>query len=125
MPGSVSARPSRRADVRSGIRPAVRMPPTAVPANSLRPPGERAGASAERTTRRLRAWAPAGKAAALFLLPAPLIVALVANLVGGSVVRAALTAGALAAIWTAGVLALRALAAEARYLLGERLDPPA
>jgi 5-bromo-4-chloroindolyl phosphate hydrolysis protein len=31
----------------------------------------------------------------------------------------------LASLWTAGVLVTRALAAEARYLLGERLDPPA
>jgi 5-bromo-4-chloroindolyl phosphate hydrolysis protein len=74
--------------------------------------------------RRLRAWAPAAKAAALFLLPAPLLAALVANLVGGNALRAAFTAGALGAMWTAGALVLRALAAEARYLLGERLDPP-
>jgi len=95
------------------------------PTDSLRPRRDRPGAVADRTIRRLRAWAPAGKAAALFLLPAPLLVALVANLVGGSAVRAAFTATALASIWSAGVLVTRALAGEARYLLGERLDPPA
>lgn len=103
----------------------MRTPPAVVSADSLRPHRERPGASAERMLRRLRAWAPAGKAVALLLLPAPLLVALVANLVGGSAVRTALTAGALAALWTAGALVMRALAAEARYLLGERLDPPA
>jgi hypothetical protein len=101
------------------------MPPTAVPADSLRPYQDPPGAVADRTIRRLRAWAPVSKAAALFLLPLPLLVALVANLVGGNATRTAFTAGGLAALWTAGGLALRALAAEARYLLGERLDPPA
>jgi hypothetical protein len=101
------------------------MPPATVPADPRRPLQDQPGAAAARTIRRLRAWAPAGKAAALFLLPAPLFVAFVVNLVTGSATRAAFTAGALASIWTAGGLAIRALAAEARYLLGERLDPPA
>jgi len=101
------------------------MPPAAVPADSLRPYQDRPGAVADRAIRRLRAWAPAGKAAALFLLPLPLFFALIANLVGGNATRTAFSAGALAALWTAGGLVLRALAAEARYLLGERLDPPA
>jgi hypothetical protein len=103
----------------------VTVRPDAALADPLRPSQERPGAVADRTMRRFRAWAPVGKAAALFLLPAPLLVALVANLVGDNASGAALAAGALAALWTAGALALRALAAEARYLLGERLDPPA
>jgi hypothetical protein len=101
------------------------MPPTTAPADSLRPYQDRPGAAADRTIRRLRAWAPTGKAAALFLLPLPLVIALVANLIGDNAARAASTAGALASLWTAGALATRALAGEARYLLGERLDPPA
>jgi 5-bromo-4-chloroindolyl phosphate hydrolysis protein len=100
------------------------MPPATAPADSLRPYQDRPGATADRTIRRLRAWAPTAKAAALFLLPLPLLVALIANLVGGNAERAALTAAALASMWTAGALAVRGLAGEARYLLGERLDPP-
>jgi hypothetical protein len=74
---------------------------------------------------RARAWAPAVKTAALFLLPFPLGLAAIAALVTGDLDRLALVGGALASIWTAGVLAFRALAAEARYFLGERPDPPA
>lgn len=79
----------------------------------------------DRLIRRGRAWAPAGKAAALFLLPAPLLIAVVGALVSGNLARLAVTGGALASLWGAGVLAFRALAAEARYNLGERLDLPA
>jgi 5-bromo-4-chloroindolyl phosphate hydrolysis protein len=102
----------------------VTTPTAVVPAEPLRPRQDRPGASAERTIRRVRAWAPAAKAVALFLLPAPLLIALVANLVSDRALAAAFSAGALGALWTGGVLVMRALAAEARYLLGERLDPP-
>ena len=71
------------------------------------------------------AWAPAAKAAALFLLPIPLLFAIVATLMAGDLTRLALAGGALGCLWGAGVLALRALMAEARYFLGEQADPPA
>jgi hypothetical protein len=74
---------------------------------------------------RARAWAPAVKTAALFLLPFPLGLAAIAALVTGDLYRLALVGGALSSLWTAGVIAFRALAAEARYFLGERPDPPA
>jgi 5-bromo-4-chloroindolyl phosphate hydrolysis protein len=74
---------------------------------------------------RARAWAPAVKTAALFLLQFPLGFAAIAALIAGDIDRLALAGGALSAIWTAGVLAFRALAAEARYFLGERPHPPA
>ncbi|HEY6360486.1 MAG TPA: 5-bromo-4-chloroindolyl phosphate hydrolysis family protein [Vicinamibacterales bacterium] len=72
-----------------------------------------------------RAWAPAVTSAALFLLPIPLGFAAVAALIAGDLNRLALAGGALACIWGAGLLALRGLAGEARYFLGERPDPPA
>jgi hypothetical protein len=75
--------------------------------------------------RRPRAWAATAKAAALFLLPLPLPLALVGALISGDAGRAAFTSGALACLWCAAVLAMRALVAEARYFLGERPDPPA
>jgi len=68
---------------------------------------------------------PTGKAAALFLLPVPLYLAFLAALVGGNLGEILLTAGGVACFWTAGVLAIRALAGEARYILGERRAPPA
>lgn len=71
------------------------------------------------------AWAPAVKTAALFLLPFPLGFAAIAALIAGDVDRLALVGGALSSLWTAGVLAFAAVAAEARYFLGERPDPPA
>jgi len=73
---------------------------------------------------RARAWAPAAKAAALFLLPFPLGFAVLAALITGDLDRLTLAGGALSSLWTAGVLAFSALAAEARYVLGERPDPP-
>ena len=73
---------------------------------------------------RARAWAPAVKTAALFLLPFPLGFAVIAALITGDVTRLMLAGGALSSLWTAGAFAFRALAAEARYLLGERPDPP-
>src|SRR5262245_8022121 len=75
--------------------------------------------------RRWRAWTPASKAAALFLLPGPLYLAFLAALVAGDLKQILLTAGGVGCFWTAGVLAIRALAGEARYILGERPSPPA
>ena len=73
---------------------------------------------------RLRTWAPTVKAAVLFVLPLPLALAAVAALITGDLIRLALAGGALACLWGAGALVLRALVADARYLLGERPDPP-
>jgi 5-bromo-4-chloroindolyl phosphate hydrolysis protein len=75
--------------------------------------------------RRAHVWAATARAAVLFLLPLPLLVALLAALIAGDVRSVALTAGGLTCVWGAGVLAIRALAAEARYIVGERPDPPA
>jgi 5-bromo-4-chloroindolyl phosphate hydrolysis protein len=72
-----------------------------------------------------RAWVPVLKAAALFVLPLPLLPALVVALFGGDVGRIAAIGGALAAFATAGVLTWRGLVAQARFFLGQRLDPPA
>ena len=75
--------------------------------------------------RRGRAWAATGKAAALFLLPLPLLVALVAALIAGDAGKAASTSAALACLWGGAALVMKALVAEARYFLGDRPDPPA
>jgi 5-bromo-4-chloroindolyl phosphate hydrolysis protein len=72
-----------------------------------------------------RAWAPVLKAAALFVLPMPLVIAFVVALITGEFVRFTAISGSLAAFYGAGLLTWRALAAEARYFLGDRLDPPA
>jgi 5-bromo-4-chloroindolyl phosphate hydrolysis protein len=72
-----------------------------------------------------RAWVPVLKAAALFVLPLPLLLAFVAALVAGDVGRLAAIGGSLACFAGAGVLTWRGLVAQARYFLGERLDPPA
>lgn len=69
------------------------------------------------------AWAALAKTAVLFLLPLPLLIAIVAALVGGDLRRLALAGGALASFWLAGVLAFRGLVEETRYRLGERLAP--
>ena len=74
--------------------------------------------------RRGRAWAPATKAAALFVLPLPLAVAVLGALIAGDVSRLSLAGGALGCFWGAGALVFRALAADARYFLGELPDPP-
>lgn len=74
--------------------------------------------------RRGIAWAGAARAAALFVLPLPLLVAITAALVRGDVNRLALSGGALALLWGAGILDFKALVAEARYFLGEAPDPP-
>jgi 5-bromo-4-chloroindolyl phosphate hydrolysis protein len=73
---------------------------------------------------RARAWAPVLKSAALFILPAPLPIAALTALIGDDIYRLAMSGGALACFWTAGVLCWQALVAEARYLLGDRLDLP-
>jgi len=72
-----------------------------------------------------RAWVPVLKATALFILPLPLLPALVVALFGGDVGRIAAIGGALAAFATAGILTWRGLVAQARFFLGQRLDPPA
>lgn len=74
--------------------------------------------------KRGRAWAPVLKAGMLFLLPLPLGFAFIVALVTGEFVRFAAICGALAAFTVAGLLTWRALVAEARYFLGERLDLP-
>jgi 5-bromo-4-chloroindolyl phosphate hydrolysis protein len=70
-----------------------------------------------------RIWAAVIKATALFLLPLPLLLAAIASLVTGDLSRLGLASSGLACFWGAGVLTWRALVAEARYFLGERLDP--
>jgi 5-bromo-4-chloroindolyl phosphate hydrolysis protein len=75
--------------------------------------------------RRGRAWIAVLKAAALFILPFPLVIAFVVALIGGEVGRLTAIAGALGAFFLAGVMTWRALVAQARYFLGQRLDPPA
>jgi 5-bromo-4-chloroindolyl phosphate hydrolysis protein len=71
-----------------------------------------------------RAWVPVLKSAALFLLPFPLLIAFFAALIGGDIGRLAAISGAIVAFFGAGVLTWRGLVAEARYFLGQRLDPP-
>src|SRR5690606_21345609 len=75
--------------------------------------------------RRGRAWVPVLKSAVLFVLPLPLLLAWVVALISGDVGRFTAVSGALAAFVSAGVLTWRGLVAQARYYLGERLDPPA
>lgn len=76
-----------------------------------------------RTLRPRFAKAALAKPAALFLLPLPLLIAIVASLVAGDAYRLALTGGALTSFWAAGVLATRGLVEEVRHRLGERLLP--
>jgi 5-bromo-4-chloroindolyl phosphate hydrolysis protein len=77
-----------------------------------------------RVLARARARAAVAKAAVLFILPAPLVFAMVGAMIGEDTSRLALSAGGLASVWGAGVLAWRGLADEARYLLGDTLDLP-
>lgn len=72
-----------------------------------------------------RAWAPVLKSAALFLLPFPLLLAFVVALVSGDFARLGVISAGIVAFAAAGVLTWRGLAAQARYYLGQRLDPPA
>jgi hypothetical protein len=71
-----------------------------------------------------RAWVPVLKAGVLFMLSWPLVIAVILALGGGDTAQLMTTSGALACLWAAGALSWRALVAEARYLLGERDDPP-
>jgi 5-bromo-4-chloroindolyl phosphate hydrolysis protein len=77
-----------------------------------------------RLLRQGRAWAPVLKSAVLFVLPLPLVLAFVVALITGEFVRFTAISGSLAAICAAGFFTWRALVAEARYFLGERLDLP-
>lgn len=74
--------------------------------------------------KRGKAWAGVLKAAALFVLPLPLVIAFVVALFTGEFVRFAAISGALASFYLAGFFTWNALAAQARYYLGELLDPP-
>lgn len=88
----------------------------------VRPPtGERAGALLQWGS----AWAPVAKSLVLFVLPFPLLLAILAAAIALDGSRLAWTSGALACFWSAAALTWRGLAAEARYLLGDRADLPA
>lgn len=71
-----------------------------------------------------RAWAPVAKTAILFVLPMPLLFASLWALGSGQMTEFALASGALASLWGAGIFTLRGLVGEARFLLGQTLDPP-
>jgi len=71
-----------------------------------------------------RAWAPVFKTAILFILPLPLLIASIWSLASGQMPEFALTFGALTSLWGAGFVTLRGLVGEARFLLGQKLDPP-
>ena len=70
-------------------------------------------------------WAPAAKAALLFILPAPLLLGMLKAMLEPDLTRLAYATGGLVLLWTSGAMVMRALIAEAHYLLGERPDPPA
>ena len=74
--------------------------------------------------RKGRAWVPVLKAGVLFVLTGPLVFAVILALGSGDGMQLATTGGALACLWSAGMLSWRALVSEARYFLGERADPP-
>ena len=80
--------------------------------------------SPDLVVRKFRAWASVARSAALFVLPFPLVPAIVAATITGDGDRLALSAAALVSFWGAGMLTWRTLAAEARYSLGDRLDLP-
>jgi hypothetical protein len=71
-----------------------------------------------------RAWAPVAKTAILFALPLPLLFASLWALGSGQMTQFALASGALASLWGGAILTLRGLIGEARFLLGQTLDPP-
>lgn len=71
-----------------------------------------------------RAWAPVGKTAILFVLPFPFLVASLWALGSGQMTQFALASAALALLWGAGIFTLRGLVGEARFLLGQTVDPP-
>lgn len=72
-----------------------------------------------------RAWVPVLKSAALFLLPFPLVLAFFVALMSGEIGRLAAISGAISAFFAAGVFTWRGLVAQARFFLGQQLDPPA
>lgn len=74
--------------------------------------------------KRGKAWAGVLKAAALFILPMPLVIAFVVALFTGEFARFAAISGALGSFYLAGFFTWSALKAQARYYLGELLDPP-
>ena len=74
--------------------------------------------------KRGKAWAGVLKAAVLFVLPLPLVIAFIVALFTGEFARFAAISGALASFYLAGFFTWNALAAQARYYLGELLDPP-
>jgi hypothetical protein len=82
-------------------------------------------ATAAAALQRGRIRAKIAKPAALFVLPLPLLLAILGALIDGDVSRLGLAGGALGSFWGAGVMALRGVIAETRYLLGERVDAPA
>jgi 5-bromo-4-chloroindolyl phosphate hydrolysis protein len=69
-------------------------------------------------------WVSLARVFALFALPFPLLLAIVAAVIAADGSRLALTVAALACFWTAGVMTWRGLAAEAQYLRGLRTDLP-
>jgi 5-bromo-4-chloroindolyl phosphate hydrolysis protein len=68
---------------------------------------------------------PVLKSAALFLLPFPLVIAFFVALISGDIGRLAAISGAICSFFCAGVLTWRGLVAQARFFLGQQLDPPA
>lgn len=112
----MAAEPARQPLRPPPLPPPTLPPPTPLP--SLVPP-----AIAKALTR-ARVRAAVGKAAVLFVLPLPLVSATVGAMVADDTARLALSAGALGSVWAAGVFAWRALAAEARYILGDELELP-
>jgi 5-bromo-4-chloroindolyl phosphate hydrolysis protein len=74
---------------------------------------------------RLTAWASVARALALFILPSPLLFAILAAAIAADGSRLAWTVGALAAFWSAGAATWTGLVAETKYLLGDRADLPA
>ena len=81
--------------------------------------------SANRFLHRSVVWIRVAKTAALFLLPMPLLFAVVAAAISGDSGRLVLATSALGCFWSAGLLTWRALVAEVRWILGDRLDLPA
>jgi hypothetical protein len=74
--------------------------------------------------RKGRAWAAVFKSAALFMLPGPLFFAALIDLASGHVEQFMFSGGALACLWTAGAVSFAGLVEEARFFVGQRLDPP-
>ena len=71
---------------------------------------------------RLRAGLRVATSSVLFLLPLPLLIVIAGALIADDTHRLSLAAGALACVWTAGVLTWRGLANEMRYIVGDQID---